>query len=355
MPLKNVKPVITEIENFINGIQTPIARYNFTTKSVVTATLLCIGDSMYEGTGSSSEPNKLITKIQAQIQTNQVGYSEEEYTFFPSYAVVGTSAAITMTGTYATVSNVNSSPLPWVQTETDTDTFDVLSYGYNSKILFASDDAITGKTPGTLDRSIDGGSITTIDLAGEDKYKWVNTGATAGTTTVSFEVNIAEGQSVAFQSIHLQTGLEGLKVVNYGIGGTTAKDWADQENIIDAFKPECTMIGLGGNDIVNSLSIESDEINLSSLIVKCQTHGDVILTFYAPIVTADPTFLANIPIFEKVAEKVAEKYNVKYINFNKVLVDGATATANDLMADALHPNDNGYEVLYRYFKSGVEL
>jgi len=78
---------------------------------------------------------------------------------------------------------------------------------------------------------------------------------------------------------------------------------------------------------------------------------DIILQ----LVTADPTFLANIPIFEKVAEKVAEKYNVKYINFNKVLVDGATATANDLMADALHPNDNGYEVLYRYFKSGVEL
>jgi len=127
----------------------------------------------------------------------------------------------------------------------------------------------------------------------------------------------------------------GQPIVNAGVSGdTTESALARIDRDVVSRNARVVIVGLGGNDYLQGVSIGSTETNLRAIVHKIQASGAmvVLLGFRFPSLNAN---------YETMYERVAKEEGCLLID--RVLA--GILTDPSLKSDAIHPNAKGYQLM----------
>lgn len=130
------------------------------------------------------------------------------------------------------------------------------------------------------------------------------------------------------------------KVINAGISGETSSGALSRVNWILKLNPDIVILETGANDGLMGISPVLVEQNISQIVEKLQQNG-------VTVILAGMKMLANLGLtytqgFEAVYPKVAASYGVSLIPF---FLEGVATRRALNLADGIHPNAKGYEVI----------
>ena len=127
----------------------------------------------------------------------------------------------------------------------------------------------------------------------------------------------------------------GITVINAGVSGdTTEAALARLDRDVLSRDPRIVIVGLGGNDYLQSVPIATTETNLRSIIDKIQSAGAAVmlLGFRFPSLTAD---------YEAMYKRVAKDTQCLFV----ANVLAGILTHPELKSDEVHPNAKGYQLM----------
>jgi lysophospholipase L1-like esterase len=129
--------------------------------------------------------------------------------------------------------------------------------------------------------------------------------------------------------------MSGVPVVNAGRSGDTTESALGRiESDVLAGDPRIVIVGLGGNDFLNGMALQSTESNLRTIVRKIQGTGAIVvlLGFRFPSLTAN---------YEEMYERVASEEGCLLVDrtLKGILTDPA------LRSDQIHPNARGYDLM----------
>lgn len=130
------------------------------------------------------------------------------------------------------------------------------------------------------------------------------------------------------------------KVINAGISGETSSGALSRVDWILRLNPDIVVLETGANDGLMGISPVLLEQNLNRIVAKLQQNG-------VTVILAGMKMLANLGLtytqeFEAVYPKVAASYGVTLIPF---FLEGVATRRTLNLADGIHPNAKGYEVI----------
>jgi acyl-CoA thioesterase-1 len=152
-------------------------------------------------------------------------------------------------------------------------------------------------------------------------------------TIVAFGDSLIEGVGATANNdlvSRLEAGL-GRPIINLGRSGdTTAAGVARIDEVIEE-RPGVVIILLGGNDAIRRTPVETTKQNLTTIITELQNQGSVVV-----LLGVRSGLLANA--YDDMYEDLAKEFGTAYVSD---VLAGIFGRPN-LMADTIHPNDDGY-------------
>lgn len=137
--------------------------------------------------------------------------------------------------------------------------------------------------------------------------------------------------------------LTGMKVVNAGISGDTARAAGSRLGpLLAAELPDLVIVELGGNDFLRQTPAPTVKEFLREMIREAQASGAVVALVAVPrlsLLRATVGALSDSPIYAELAEE--EGVLLVPDVFSEILSDSS------LRADEIHPNAEGYQRLAR--------
>jgi acyl-CoA thioesterase-1 len=167
-------------------------------------------------------------------------------------------------------------------------------------------------------------------------YARVKNLGSRGTTIVAFGDSLTAGYGAAAGEDYPSrlSAISGVTVVNGGKSGDTTESALARIDDAIAGNPRIVIVGLGGNDFLNGIAIQTTEANLRTIVRRIQSAGAmvVLLGFRFPSLTAH---------YESMYERVAEEEGCLLIErtLSGILTDPA------LRSDQIHPNAKGYDLM----------
>lgn len=131
-----------------------------------------------------------------------------------------------------------------------------------------------------------------------------------------------------------------VEVLNFGISGeTSAEGLFRLAEVIDS-KPDAAYIEFGANDCFQLVDPEETAGNLAEMIKTFQKNNiKVLLLGYKPLDFIPKSYSTK---FCSIFEKLANKYK---IHFTPNLMQGLYADPNYLLADGVHPSQEGVRAM----------
>ena len=124
----------------------------------------------------------------------------------------------------------------------------------------------------------------------------------------------------------------GESIINMGVNGNTTADGLARVDTVLTLKPRVVVVLLGGNDFLRRVPIEETFQNLEAIVEKLQANGAVV------VLLGIQGGLLNDP-FAGQFEELSRRRGTAYVpNVLSGLIGNQS-----LMADAIHPNDEGYK------------
>jgi len=164
-----------------------------------------------------------------------------------------------------------------------------------------------------------------------------NLASQQGRTIVAFGDSLTSGYGAARGEDYpskLAIGM-GIEVINAGVNGdTTESAIARIDADVLSKKPRIVIVGLGGNDVLGGVPIETTEANLRTIVKRIQGGGSIVmlLGFDFPSVKAS---------YGKMYERVARTEGCLLV---PDMLDGILSNPS-LKSDEIHPNVSGYELM----------
>jgi lysophospholipase L1-like esterase len=129
--------------------------------------------------------------------------------------------------------------------------------------------------------------------------------------------------------------LLGREIVNAGVSGdTTEQALARIDDDVLARDPKLVIVGLGGNDFLSSVPIQTTEANLRSIVRKIHDRGAMVLLLGFRF----PSLQNN---YESMYARIAKEEGCALL---PDLLDGILSDPK-LKSDEIHPNANGYAII----------
>lgn len=158
-----------------------------------------------------------------------------------------------------------------------------------------------------------------------------------GSAVIAFGDSLTAGYGVSEDANYPSrlSALTGVAIENAGVSGdTTAAALARLDDDVLVRNPRLVLVGLGGNDYLRGVPIETTEENLRTIARRIQGEGAMVLLigFSFPSLTAD---------YATMYERVAGEEGC-------LLIPRALKgilTKDELKVDAVHPNAKGYEIM----------
>lgn len=126
----------------------------------------------------------------------------------------------------------------------------------------------------------------------------------------------------------------GEPIINLGVSGNTTGDGLSRIKELDGYDPKIVILLLGGNDYLRKIPKEETFNNLAKIIENIQSRGAIVLLLgvRGGIVSDE---------YKNEFEILSKKYKTAYVP--NVL--SGLLTNQKYMADAIHPNDEGYRII----------
>lgn len=176
-----------------------------------------------------------------------------------------------------------------------------------------------------------------IVIARPSPYAKVRNLDSRGANIIAFGDSLTAGYGAAAGEDYPSrlSAIIGAPVINAGASGdTTQSALARLDADVLARDPRIVLVGLGGNDFLNSIPMATTEANLRAIVEKIEGSGAmvVLLGFRFPSLTAD---------YESMYERVAKDEHSLLIPrmLRGILNDSS------LKSDAIHPNARGYALM----------
>ena len=131
-----------------------------------------------------------------------------------------------------------------------------------------------------------------------------------------------------------------MKVVNAGVSGDTTAGGLARLDWLLRQEPDVLFVGLGGNDGLRGVPLESSEANLRQILERAQTADARILLagmLIPPNYGEDYTRQ-----FADLYPRLAADFDVPLIPF---LLEGVAAREELNLADGIHPNAEGQRIV----------
>lgn len=156
-----------------------------------------------------------------------------------------------------------------------------------------------------------------------------------GQDVIAFGDSLVFGQGASDGGknfVSLLSKRTGESIVNLGVSGNTTGQALSRLSDLDAYNPKVVLVLLGGNDYLQKVPIETTFQNLANIIKNIQRRGAVV------VLLGVRGGLLN-DRFDTEFEKLSKQYKTAYVSD---VLDGLIADSR-YMADAVHPNDIGYQ------------
>lgn len=158
--------------------------------------------------------------------------------------------------------------------------------------------------------------------------------STVSGPVIMFGDSLVEGVgATAGNTLPEQLGKKlGINIVNYGVSGDTTRDGLARLNEALLTNPKVAIVLLGGNDFLKKIPRDETFQNLEKIVTAFQAQGavTVVVGVRSGIVGGGA---------DEAYETLAQRTGSVYISD---VLSGVFAHS-DLMSDAIHPNDRGYE------------
>lgn len=126
----------------------------------------------------------------------------------------------------------------------------------------------------------------------------------------------------------------GKPIVNLGVSGNTTRDGISRLSELDKYNPKVVILLLGGNDYLKKVPKEETFNNLQTIINHIHKKGSVVIL----LGVRGGLLVDN---FKDDFKKISEKNNTAFVSN---VLDNLIGN-NELMSDAIHPNDKGYKII----------
>ncbi|MDT8421259.1 MAG: arylesterase [Desulfuromonadales bacterium] len=133
-----------------------------------------------------------------------------------------------------------------------------------------------------------------------------------------------------------------VKVINAGVSGDTSAGGVSRLEWALADRPDIVILELGGNDALRGLSPEQTASNLEQIIVRLQQVGvDILLAGMLAPRNLGSEYYSK---FDNLYPELAAKHGIPLYPF---FLQGVAGDPQLNLADGLHPNARGVEVIVR--------
>ncbi len=175
--------------------------------------------------------------------------------------------------------------------------------------------------------------------------------ATTGDSTLivflgdSLTAGFGLGEAQAFPAIVEKSLIEAghaVRVVNAGSSGDTTAGGLARLDWLLRQEPDILVVGLGGNDGLRGVSLESSEANLRAILERTQSQ-DIRLLLAGMLIP--PNYGQDYTEhFAGIYPKLAGELDIPLIPF---LLEGVAAQPDLNLADGIHPNAQGQLIVAR--------
>lgn len=168
-------------------------------------------------------------------------------------------------------------------------------------------------------------------------YKNVTNLASHGNNVIAFGDSLTAGYGANAGEDYpsRMSAILGIPIMNAGVSGdTTDMALARIDNDVLSHDPRLVIVGLGGNDFLRGVPLDTTEANLNTIVRKIEGAGAMVVMLGFKF----PSFNAN---YEAMYERVAKGGGC-------LLVKGplrGVLTDSSLKSDAIHPNARGYQIM----------
>jgi lysophospholipase L1-like esterase len=321
------------------------------------AQILAIGDSITEGTGTTTLANRWQTVLQSYLRRQQTpGLTGATFPFIPAkYATTAPGQPVTQSGAVATGYGWG---FGWRVARIEDATGEIVfTFTGTSATLMYTKTTLTG----VMAIQVDGGTAVIVDTNGttNNAATWSTGALGAGTHTVRVtrDPSSAAGQYPYIQGLLTYNGDEtrGVRVVDAAKHGVNSGQLtqANADNTAAALKAAGTfgavIIGLGTNDYSAGVSALTYRDNILRQIASLRAtlggfNGSVILLNMYMGGGRDNTTWAAYG--EQLSVIAAADPKVKYVDLRWDMPDVPTPTTDPagqgMYSDTLHPSDFGH-------------
>jgi acyl-CoA thioesterase-1 len=159
----------------------------------------------------------------------------------------------------------------------------------------------------------------------------------AGTTVVAFGDSLVAGRGARsgrdFASM-LSSRL-GVPIINAGRSGdTTGSALARLNRDVMSRDPRIAIVLLGGNDFLRRVPVEETFDNLTTIVQQLRRHGAAVVLAGVSVGLMSDPYAAR---YESLARQESAGLVPDIL--------GGIFGHSDLMADPIHPNEQGYEII----------
>ena len=159
--------------------------------------------------------------------------------------------------------------------------------------------------------------------------------------------SLTEGYGVARETAFpavlekkIQSDKKNWSVVNAGVSGSTTASAISRMRWVFRSKPDLVILCLGANDGLRGLKVAESKKNLDEAIrfAKDQKVTVILGGLYMP-----PNYGADYTKeFRQMYEDLAKQHKIPFIPF---LLEGVGGEAKYNLADGIHPNEKGHEII----------
>ena len=140
------------------------------------------------------------------------------------------------------------------------------------------------------------------------------------------------------------------KCLNFGVGGDRTQHvlWRFEHGQLDGLKPKAAVVMIGTNNSNKDDNSEGDILEGVTVIVKqIRTRlpeTKVLLMGIFPRGKTFSTQRGKILQVNEALEKLADNKMIFYVDIGSQLIESDGSISKDMMRDALHPGEKGYEI-----------
>ncbi len=132
------------------------------------------------------------------------------------------------------------------------------------------------------------------------------------------------------------SNLSSLSVINKGVPGEISRDGLERlPALLEKYQPELLLLIHGGNDMLRKIPKQKTAENLNAMITVAKQKNISVIMLGVP--SPGLFFLDSAEIYSEIARKNQIPADLE--SLPDILGDNA------LKSDAIHPNDQGYQVL----------